>query len=67
MQTEVTNKIVEVCKILNNHSVRYLIVGGTAVAYHGYFRWSVDSAGLASEKFDLDFGITLLMIIISIY
>ena len=55
MQAEVTNKIVEVCKFLNKHSVKYLIVGGTAVAYHGYFRWSVDSSGLASEKFDLDF------------
>ena len=55
MQPEITNKIVEVCKVLNSYSVKYLIVGGTAVAFHGYFRWSVDSAGLASEKFDLDF------------
>lgn len=55
MQPEITNKIVEVCKALNNNEVKYLIVGGTAVAYHGYFRWSADSAGLDSEKFDLDF------------
>lgn len=55
MQSKITNRITEVCKALNNHSVKYLIVGGTAVAFHGYFRWSVDSNGLASEKFDLDF------------
>jgi predicted nucleotidyltransferase len=55
VQGEITNKIVEVCKVLNNHSVKYLIVGGTAVAFHGYFRWSVNSTASASEKFDLDF------------
>jgi hypothetical protein len=54
VQGEITNKIVEVCKVLNKHSVKYLIVGGTAVAFHGYFRWSVNSTASASEKFDLD-------------
>lgn len=55
MHTEIADKILNVCKILNDNSVLYMVVGGTAVAYHGYFRWSVDSKGLAAEKFDLDF------------
>ena len=55
MRTEIADKILNVCRILNSNSVLYMVVGGTAVAYHGYFRWSVDSKGLASDKFDLDF------------
>jgi hypothetical protein len=31
-----------------------LVVGGTAVAFHGYFRWSRNSSGTPAEKFDLD-------------
>jgi hypothetical protein len=49
-----TDEILQICKILNKNEVQYLIVGGTAVAYHGYFRWSLNSAGVAAEKFDLD-------------
>lgn len=55
MQTAIANKIISICRILNQHQVQYLIVGGTAVAYHGYFRWSLDPKGLAADKFDLDF------------
>jgi hypothetical protein len=34
--------------------VQYLLVGGTAVALHGYFRYSVNAAGGISDKPDLD-------------
>ena len=37
------------------HSVEYLVVGGTAVAFHGYFRLSHEDSGQAVEKHDLDF------------
>jgi hypothetical protein len=37
------------------HSVEYLVVGGTAVALHGYFRQSHDPSGQLMEKHDLDF------------
>ena len=37
------------------HSVEYLVVGGTAVALHGYFRRSHDQSGRLIEKHDLDF------------
>ena len=54
MQNNITNEIIRVCQILNKNEVHYLIVGGTAVAFHGYFRWSQNSAGDPSDKFDLD-------------
>jgi hypothetical protein len=37
------------------HSVEYLVVGGTAVALHGYLRQSHDTSGHLMEKHDLDF------------
>lgn len=35
--------------------MQYLIVGGTAVALHGYLRMSLRSSGLPAGKYDLDF------------
>lgn len=55
MQKNLTNSILNVCKILNENTVQYLIVGGTAVALHGYFRLSMNTAGLPVDKPDLDF------------
>ena len=43
------------CKILNDHEVEYLIVGGTAVSIHGYPRLSMASDGSILGKHDLDF------------
>jgi predicted nucleotidyltransferase len=54
MKMNLTDEILRVCQILNKNSVQYLIVGGTAVAFHGYFRWSQNSTGTLTEKFDLD-------------
>lgn len=54
MQRNITNEITRVCQILNKNDVQYLIVGGTVVAFHGYFRWSQNSDGSPSDKFDLD-------------
>ncbi len=47
--------LVTVCRLLNFHKVEYLIVGGTAVALHGYFRMSVSIGGIPTNKPDLDF------------
>ncbi|ANH82678.1 hypothetical protein A8C56_18365 [Niabella ginsenosidivorans] len=55
MENNLTGAILNICNILNNHTVQYLIVGGTAVALHGYFRKSMDSAGQYTDKPDLDF------------
>jgi hypothetical protein len=54
MEKSLTNEILRVCRILNKNGVQYLIVGGTAVAFHGYFRWSQNSTDAPTEKFDLD-------------
>jgi len=54
MNSNLAKAIIRVCEILNKHDVQYLIVGGTAVALHGYFRDSINQAGLVSGKPDLD-------------
>jgi len=55
MQNKLTDNIIDVCKVLGKHSVQYLIVGGTAVALHGYFRQSMDTGGQPADKLDFDF------------
>jgi predicted nucleotidyltransferase len=54
VDSSVTGHILHVCKMLNKNNVQYLIVGGTAVAFHGYFRWSQNHSGEPAAKFDLD-------------
>ncbi|MGM0934618.1 MAG: nucleotidyltransferase [Bacteroidota bacterium] len=50
-----TNQIIKICDVLNSHEVEYLIVGGTALALHGHFRYTRDPRGNISDKFDFDF------------
>jgi len=55
MENNLADSILSVCKILNRCSVEYIIVGGAAVALHGYFRSSINLAGEVTDKPDLDF------------
>lgn len=55
MDRNLANSIIQICSALNKHNVQYMIVGGTAVALHGYFRQSINLAGIATDKPDLDF------------
>ncbi|MGC4037188.1 MAG: hypothetical protein QM764_14615 [Chitinophagaceae bacterium] len=55
MEKSLSENILNVCQILNKHSVQYMIVGGTAVALHGYFRRSMNVSGELTDKPDLDF------------
>jgi len=55
MENNLAGSILNVCRVLNKNSVQYIIVGGTAVALHGYFRHSIDIAGVITDKPDLDF------------
>ncbi len=55
MESSLSDSILTVCRTLNKFSVEYLIVGGTAVALHGYYRSSRNVAGQQVEKPDLDF------------
>jgi predicted nucleotidyltransferase len=43
------------CHVFNKNSVEYMIVGGTAVALHGYYRKSITQTGKIVDKPDLDF------------
>lgn len=54
MKRTLTNHILNICSTLNKHSVEYMLVGGTAVAAHGYFRMSSDPYGMRAVKHDLD-------------
>ncbi len=55
MQSSFIQHILKVCKTLNDFSVQYLIIGGTAVAFHGHYRDTTDSMGRALGKHDFDF------------
>ncbi|RAJ90013.1 hypothetical protein LX87_05579 [Larkinella arboricola] len=44
-----------ICNVFNRNSVEYLVVGGTAVALHGYYRKSINKGGQVVDKPDLDF------------
>jgi hypothetical protein len=54
MQNSTIESVVKVCGLLNKHGVEYLIVGGTAVALHGFHRGSRMPSGELAEKPDLD-------------
>ena len=45
MESDLVNTILRVCGILNRHSIQYMVVGGAAVALHGYYRHSVNLWG----------------------
>ena len=55
MENSLPDAVFNVCVILNQFKVDYLIVGGTAVAFHGYHRLSQDPSGEVTDKPDLDF------------
>jgi len=55
VNTNIFESLQDVCRILNEHSVEYLTIGGAAVALHGHERWSKKSSGQEAEVVDLDF------------
>jgi hypothetical protein len=59
--------ILRICGAFNKYNVQYMIVGGMAVALHGYFRKSINITGAPTEKPDLDFWIIQLTKIIIIF
>ena len=54
MNSKLISSLLTVCSVLNKHGVDYLVVGGIAVALHGYFRRSIASNGVVADKVDLD-------------
>ncbi len=54
MNNNLVDSIIGICKILNKHTVQYLLVGGSAVALHGHFRMSMQADGKLADKYDID-------------
>ncbi|MCC6725589.1 MAG: hypothetical protein IT258_13865 [Saprospiraceae bacterium] len=55
MESNLAKNILRVCEVFNKHDVKCMIVGGTAVALHGYFRHSMNFSGEVVSKPDIDF------------
>lgn len=55
MHNDFTKHILEVCKSLNKNGVKFIIVGGTASGFHGYYRMTQDYYGEPTQKHDFDF------------
>lgn len=52
--SQLLQSIARVCEALNKYEIDYLIVGGSAVAYYGYFRHSITMAGTPADRPDVD-------------
>jgi hypothetical protein len=55
VRTTILENLRAICQILNEHSIEYLVIGGAAVALHGYERLSKDPSGKDATVDDLDF------------
>ena len=54
MEQNLKISLLTICKLLDKFKVKYMLVGGTAVALHGYYRHSTNSDGDLIEKPDVD-------------
>lgn len=54
MDEDLMNSLLLIGSALEKCNVQYMLVGGTAVALHGYYRHSVDSTGALTDKPDID-------------
>jgi hypothetical protein len=55
MDSNLANCLLKICEVFNKHDLKCMIVGGTAVALHGYFRHSMNISGEIADKPDIDF------------
>ena len=55
MEDNLIGKVLKVCEVLKKHGVDYLIVGGTALAFHGHYRMTTMPNNLPADKHDFDF------------
>ena len=54
MEDSLGDSLLTVCKLLEKHEVRFMLIGGTAVALYGYYRHSINIAGELTDKPDID-------------
>jgi hypothetical protein len=55
VKNPILTRIKEICSVLNNNSVEYLIVGGTAMAFYNAYRATTLPSGEPTDKHDFDF------------
>jgi hypothetical protein len=46
--------VLKACTSFQRHSVEYLVIGGTAVPFYGYYRQSTGIDGTKLDKHDID-------------
>lgn len=54
MEDNLKFTLLTICKLLEKYNVKYIIVGGVAVALNGFYRNSINASGELTEKPDLD-------------
>ncbi|MGN6297672.1 MAG: hypothetical protein ACTHM7_12880 [Ginsengibacter sp.] len=54
MEDNLKGVLLTISKLLVKYNVNYMIVGGTAMALHGYYRHSINASGELTEKPDID-------------
>jgi predicted nucleotidyltransferase len=54
MEDQLKETLSTVCKLLEQHKVKYMFIGGTAVALNGYYRHSIGISGELTDKPDID-------------
>ena len=54
MEEELRKSLLSVCTLLHRSEVRYILVGGVAVALHGYYRHSMGPTGKITSTPDID-------------
>lgn len=54
MEEDLRKALLEICGSLQRWDVQYMLVGGTAVALHGYYRHSMGPTGKIASKPDVD-------------
>lgn len=55
MEHNLIGNLLKICEVLRKNDVEYLIVGGTALAFHGHYRMTTMPNGAPAEKHDFDF------------
>jgi hypothetical protein len=54
MEDNLKDSLLTVCRLLEKYNVKYMLVGGAAVALNGYYRHSINIEGELADKPDVD-------------
>jgi len=54
MEKNLKDSLLFVCRLLEKYDVRYMIIGGSAVALYGYYRHSINISGEITDTPDID-------------